>query len=250
MSLKGKVALVTGSSKGLGKVIAFALGEAGASVVFNYANNAETAEATFAEYQKGGGHGILVQADVTTQEGIDHLLARAQAELGGIDILIPNATPDQPQRPIEEYDWDFYQQMIDFFIKSPFLLTQAVVPHMKARKWGRIVNITTEAFEKSVPNFSAYCAAKGGQTGFSRSISTELAPFGITVNIVSPGWVPVERHADDPQEDKDAYLAGIPLGRWGTPADIANAILFFCREESGFITGQTLSVNGGNAQAR
>ena len=96
-----------------------------------------------------------------------------------------------------------------------------------------------------MPNFSAYVAAKGGQVGWTRSMAKELAPFGITVNIIAPGWIPVERHADDPQEDKDAYLADIPAGRWGVPEDVGNTVLYFASEEASFVTGQTLCANGG-----
>ena len=126
----------------------------------------------------------------------------------------------------------------------PLLLAQATLPAMKEKKWGRIINITSEVYAHSVPNFTAYVAAKGGQIGWSRSLAKELAPFGITVNMVAPGWIPVERHEKDPQEFKDAYLATIPAGRWGTPSDVAHAVRFFALEESAFISGQTLHING------
>ncbi len=243
-SLNGHVALVTGSSKGLGKQIAMTLGEAGAKVCFNYANNREKAEATFQEFQAAGGEGMLVRADVTDPEQINKLVDEVETKLGEIDVLVLNATPDQPQKPIEEYDWAFYQSMLDFFIKSPFLLTKAVLKGMKNKKWGRIINIGSEVYQTSVPNFSAYVAAKGGQVGWTRSMATELAPFGITVNIISPGWIPVERHENDPQDSKDAYLAGIPAGRWGVPKDVADAVLYFASEEASFVSGQTICVNG------
>ena len=244
--LNGHVALITGSSKGLGKQIAMTLGNAGAKVCFNYANNTEKAEATFQEFQEAGGEGILVRADVTDPDEIQNLVKEVESKLGEIDILVLNATPDQPQKPIEAYDWELYQQMLDFFIKSPFLLTQAVVKGMKQKKWGRIINIGSEVYQTSVPNFSAYVAAKGGQAGWTRSMATELAPFGITVNIIAPGWIPVERHENDPQEQKDAYLAGIPAGRWGVPQDVADAVLYFASEEASFVSGQTICVNGGH----
>jgi len=172
-------------------------------------------------------------------------VAEVTDRLGPVEVLIPNATPDQPQLPIEEYGWDFYQSMLDFFVKSPFLLARAVLPHMKQAGWGRILNIGSEVYDRGVPNFSAYVAAKGAQRGWTRSMATELAPWSITVNMLSPGWVPVERHEDDPQEEKDAYLAGVPLGRWGVPEDIGAAADFLVSEQAGFITGQTLLVNGG-----
>lgn len=246
-SLAGRVALVTGSSKGLGRAMAMALGAAGAKVAINYFNGKEKAEATFEEYRGRGYEGSLFRGDASDPDGVADLVQRVSAELGGVDILVPNATPDQPHKPIEEYDWAFYQQMIDFFIKSPYLLTKACVGHMKQQRWGRIINISSEVYNCSVGNFSAYVAAKGGQVGFTRSMATELAPFGITVNVISPGWIPVERHEKDPQEEKDAYLETIPMAHWGVPDDVAHAAVYYASEEAGFVTGQTLCVNGGRS---
>ena len=245
LSLDNRVALVTGSSRGLGKAMTLALGKAGAKVAINYFNNQERAEKALAEFEALGAQGMLVRGDVSTESGVAEVCSAVKAELGPIDILVPNATPDQPHKPIEEYDWEFYQSMIDFFIKSPYMITRAILADMKAQKWGRIISITSEVYHRSVAPFSAYVAAKGGQIGWSRSMSRELAPFGITVNTVAPGWVPVERHEKDPQEEKDAYLAEIPMGRWGVPQDVADAVLYFASEEAGFVTGQTLCVNGG-----
>ena len=245
-ALNNHVAIVTGSSTGLGKSIAFTLARQGAKVALNYANNQARAERTFAEFIKAGLEGVMVRCDVTTPEGIDQLYRETESKLGRPDILVPNATCEQPLKPIEEYDWAFYQSMLDFFIKSPFLLTQRGLAHMKKQKWGRIINITSEVFQRSVGNFSAYVAAKGGQIGWSRSMATELAPFGITVNVVAPGWIPVERHEKDPQQMKDDYFKIIPAGRWGVPQDVADAVLYFASPEASFITGQTLCVNGGN----
>jgi 3-oxoacyl-[acyl-carrier protein] reductase len=244
-SLAGHVAIVTGSSTGLGKGIALALGQAGARVAVNYFHNTPRAERAFADFQAAKVQSILVKADVVTEEGVDLLFRETEARLGKPDILVVNATPAQPLRPIEEYDWDFYQTMLDFFVKSPFLLTRRGLPHMKAGKWGRIINITSEVFQRGVAPYSAYVAAKGGQVGWSRSMARELAPFGITVNMVAPGWIPVERHANDAQADKDAYLSLIPAGRWGKPQDVADAVVYFASEEASFVTGQTLCVNGG-----
>jgi 3-oxoacyl-[acyl-carrier protein] reductase len=244
-SLKNRVAVVTGNSTGLGKAIGLALGQAGAKVPVNFANNEERARRTLEEYSQAGIATCLVQSDVTTEEGVEKLFAETERQLGKPDILVPNATCAQPQKPIEEYDWAFYQCMLDFFIKSPFLLARRGLPHMKERKWGRIINITSEVFQRSVAPFSAYVAAKGGQIGWSRSMSRELAPFGITVNMVAPGWIPVERHENDPQAEKDAYQALIPMGRWGMPKDVADAVLYLASDEASFVTGQTICVNGG-----
>ena len=137
--------------------------------------------------------------------------------------------------------------MINFFVKSPFLLTRAVLPKMKERQSGRIISIASEVYEKSVGNFSAYVATKGAQLGWTRSMATELAPWNITVNSVCPGWIPVERHEKDCQKVKDEYLAGIPLNRWGKPQDVANTIQFLTSDEASFITGENIMISGGNS---
>ncbi len=211
-SLAGRTALVTGSSTGLGKAIATCLGLAGARVAMNYANNAARAEAAQAELVAAGVTAGLFRADVTSEVEIDAMFTAVEGSLGPVDIVVVNATPPQPQKPIEDYDWDFYQQMLDFFVKSPYLLARRALPGMKGR---------------------------------SRSMCHELAPFGITVNMIAPGWIPVERHAGDPQTEKDAYLASIPLGRWGTPEDIGWAAVYLASDEAAFVTGQTIAVNGG-----
>lgn len=244
-SLKNRVALVTGSSTGLGKAMIAGLGKAGAKVALNYQNNVARAEASFAELEAAGIEGMLVRGDVTNEAEVGRMVGEISAKLGPVDILVFNATPAQPQMPIEEYSWEFYQQMLDFFIKSPFLLTRACLPHMKSRKWGRIINIGSEVVARAVGNFTAYVAAKGGQNGFNRSLATELAPWGITVNMISPGWIPVERHLNDPEEQKEGYLNLIPLKRWGLPDDVAGATVFLASEAAAFITGQNLHINGG-----
>ncbi len=236
---------MTGSTRGLGRAIALELARRGARVAMNYCGDRAVAERAFAELEAVGGRHCLVRADVTDEAAIAGLVSEAAAKLGPIDILVPNATCPQPIKPIEEYDWAFAQRMVDFFIKSPFLLTKACLPHMKRQRWGRIVHITSEVFDGAWPDFCPYVAAKGGQTGLARSNATELAPWGVTVNMVAPGWVPVERHANDPQEAKDAYVARVPMGHFGTPEDVAAAVAYFANPDAGFVTGQTISVNGG-----
>ncbi|MEK9864351.1 MAG: SDR family oxidoreductase [Verrucomicrobiota bacterium] len=244
-SLEGKVVLVTGSTKGLGRAMAMALGQAGAKVAINYHNDQAKAQTALDHFREAGCQGELFQADVTDESQVNAMVSSIEQTLGSVDVAVINATCDQPHKPIEDYTWSFYQSMLDFFIKSPFLITRAILPAMKRRGWGRIINIGSEVFHLGVPEFSAYVAAKGGQNGWSRSMARELAPFGITVNMISPGWIPVERHDKEPQAWKDAYLPTIPLGRWGVPEDLAGAVTFLASESSSFVTGQNLHVNGG-----
>ena len=243
--LNGRVALITGASKGLGKAMAFGLGRAGAKVAINYANSREHADRTFREFRDAGLHGMLVRADVTDEAEVARMCSEIEAELGPVDIAVYSATGPQPLKPIEEYDWAFYQEMYDFFVKSPFLITRRVLPHMKKQRWGRIVNITSEVFRRGTHPFSAYVAAKGGQTGWTRAMAKELAPWNITVNCVAPGWIPVERHANDPEELKEGYRQLLPGGRFGVPADVAGAVTFLASDAARFVTGADIPVNGG-----
>jgi 3-oxoacyl-[acyl-carrier protein] reductase len=244
--LDGHVALVTGSTRGLGKQIALALASAGARTAMNFANDRATAEAAFAELQRVSRDSSLVQADVTDAASVEMLCREIADTLGPIDILVINATCSQPELPIEEYDWEFFQTMFDFFVKSPVLLMKACLPHMKRQHWGRIVHITSEVVALGTAPFSAYVAAKGGQTGLALSTARELAGSGITVNMLAPGWIPVERHADYSPDAMRQYASRVPAGRMGTPEDVAPTVVYLASEEARFVTGQTLSVNGGN----
>lgn len=225
--------------------MALALAQQGARVAMNFQNNVDVAQSAYAELQAIGGEHCLVRGDVTDEKSIDKMLAEIGDQLGPVDILVPNATCEQPLKKIEEYDWDFFQRMVDFFQKSPFLLTKACLPHMREQQWGRIVHITSEVFPGAWPEFCPYVSAKGGQVGLARSNAREFAPHGITVNMISPGWIPVERHAEASEEDRAEYLADSPGGRFGTPADVAGALLYLVSEEANFVTGTTIDVNGG-----
>ncbi len=245
--LDGRVAWITGSSRGLGRAIAETLAAAGAKTVVNCFASHSAGEAVVEGIRAAGGEAMLVAGNAMDEAEVDRMAGEIEANFGPVDILVANATPFQPMKKLEDYTWAEHESMLEAFVKSPFLLTKRLAPGMKARKDGRIINITSEVYHVSMPEFSAYVAAKGGQIGWSRSMSNELAPHGITVNTVAPGWIPVERHDDVPEADKAGYLTTVPLGRWGKPADIANAVAYFASAEASFVTGQTLIVNGGRS---
>jgi 3-oxoacyl-[acyl-carrier protein] reductase len=248
--LDRRVALVTGSTRGLGKQIATSLAGAGARVAMNFAHDRDNAEAAFLQLQGVSSDCTLVQGDVTDASSVDAMCREVATSLGPIDVLVVNATCSQPELSFEEYQWEFFQTMLDYFVKSPVLLSKACLPHMRRQRWGRIIHVTSEVLALASAPFSAYVAAKGGQTGLALSMARELAGSGITVNMIAPGWIPVERHQGCSQEALDRYSANVPAGRLGAPQDVAAAVVYLASSEAGFITGQTLSVNGGNTVLR
>jgi 3-oxoacyl-[acyl-carrier protein] reductase len=248
--LDGRVALVTGSTRGLGKQMALDLAAAGARVAMNYANDRDTAEAAFLELQGVTSDCCLLQGDVTDEASVNRMCRDAASALGPIDVLVVNATCAQPELPFEDYEWDFFQSMLDYFVKSPVLLMKACLPHMKQQGWGRIIHITSEVLAMASAPFSAYVAAKGGQTGLALSTARELAGSGVTVNMIAPGWIPVERHSGCSPEEVTKYARNVPVGRMGTPHDVAPAVVYLASDEASFLTGQTLTINGGHTVLR
>lgn len=244
--LSKRVALVTGASRGLGAAMARKLGACGASVAVNYFGSPDKAKRVVDDIRRGGGNAEAFKADVRDEGEVDRLLRDTQQRFGPIDILVINATGPQPFIKLEELTWRGCLDQLEFFVKSPLLLTRGVVGSMKQRRYGRIINIGSEVLEKGVPEFSNYVSAKGAQLGLTRSWAMELAEFGVTVNLVAPGWIPTERHDNDPQDMKDAYAKNVPMGHMGDHEDVAEAVAFLASDAAKFITGQKLSVNGGN----
>lgn len=245
--LNNRVALVTGASRGLGKEMAIKLGACGARVAVNYFGSAERAAQVVRQIEENGGQAKAFQADVRDEAEVARLVSEIKEQFGDIEILVINATGVQPFFKVEDLNWRLCLDQLEFFVKSPLLLVQAVVGPMKEKRAGRIINIGSEVFEKGVPKFANYVSAKGAQLGLTRSWAMELASWGITVNHVSPGWIPTERHAEDSQESKDEYAAAVPMGHMGDPVDVAEAVAFLASDGAKFITGQKLSVNGGNS---
>jgi len=241
----GRVALVTGSSRGLGSAIARRLARDGFSVAVNSASDTALAEAVVSGIRASGAAAAAFTADVTDEGEVEGLVGAVTKDLGPIDVLVLNATGPQPEAALLQVEWEEHASQLDFFVKSPVLLGRAVIPGMKARGWGRIVQIDSEIADQPPPGRSAYATAKSAQIGLTRSWARELAPLGITVNSVAPGFIPVERHADVGEEIRRHYVETVPTGRFGTPEEVAHAVSFFASDEAGFVTGQRLAVNGG-----
>ena len=243
----GRVALVTGSSRGLGATIARRLAHDGLAVAVNGRRGDRQAPKVARSIQDDGGVAEAFCADVTDQQQVAELVAAITGRFGPVDVLVLNATGPQPEAAVTQVAWADHLAQLNFFVKSPVLLGGAVLPGMQARRYGRIVHIDSEVADQPPPGRSAYATAKSAQIGLTRSWARELAPSGITVNTVAPGFVPVERHADVPADIRKAYLASVPAGRMGTPGDIAHTVSFLASEDAGFITGQRIVVDGGRS---
>jgi 3-oxoacyl-[acyl-carrier protein] reductase len=192
-----------------------------------------------------GGIAEAFPADITDEFEVVQLVGDIVDRLGPVDVLVVNATGPQPEGRLSDVSWQDHLAQLDFFVKSPVLLGRVVLPSMRARHYGRIIHIDSEVADRPPPGRSAYVTAKSAQIGLARSWASEVAPFGITVNTVAPGFIPVERHVDVSAVTRDAYVATVPAGRMGTPDDIAHAVSFLASEGAGFITGQRIVVDGG-----
>ncbi|MGA7158856.1 MAG: SDR family oxidoreductase [Acidobacteriaceae bacterium] len=241
-----RVALVTGASRGLGAAMAVALAEAGHRVAVNYFERAARAEDLCAGLRARGLVAQAFQADVRSEADVARLVAEVEAALGAIEVLVVNATGHQPQMSIEQQTWQAYLDQMEFFVKSPLLLLQAVLPGMKARGFGRVIQIGSEVVELGNARFANYVAAKGAQLGQTRSWARELGTAGITVNLVAPGWIPTERAFEATQADKDAYVTGVAMKRMGVAEEVGKVVAFLAGEGASFVTGQKIAVNGGN----
>ncbi len=248
----GHVALVTGASGWIGGGIARHLAAAGIKVAVHYNRRREAAQAVVDAIAGTGGVACTVSGDVTDEAAVRAMVDAASAQLGPVDILVNNAVRNGvPWRAIEDQRWEHYLAHLEAFLKAPLLLLQAVLPGMKDKAFGRVVNIGSEVFDLGDGVNAHYVSAKGAMVGLTRSWATELGPFGITVNSVVPGWTARESHGLDHGEPTDKlrdYLKDVPVPRIGTPDDIGAAVAYLCGEGAGFVTGQRLSVNGGKTR--
>jgi len=240
-----KVALVTGASRGLGVSIAKTLARDGWAVAVNYARDDANAALCVGEIEAAGGKAELARFDITDEEAVRSGIRRIDTEIGAVDLIVNNATGVQPDLSIMEQTWDDHLGQLVFFVKAPLLLLQAVLPDWRKRKSGRIINIGSEVVDIGNARFGHYVAAKSAMVGLTRSWAQELGPDGITVNLVAPGWIPVERHSDVDQASLEQYRLQVPLGKMGKPDDISAMVAFLASEKASFITGQTFTVNGG-----
>jgi 3-oxoacyl-[acyl-carrier protein] reductase len=236
--LAGQIALVTGGSRGIGRAVALALARAGADVAVIYQSREGEAHDTRAGIAALGRNALMVQADVSKRREAARMVETVQRDLGNVTILVNNAgiTRPQPLEEITEQDW---HDLIDANLTSAFLVTQAVLPSMRARKWGRIVNLSSVAAQLGGVVGPHYAASKAGLLGLTHSYAALLAKEGITVNAIAPALIATEMVTTNPRARADL----IPVGRFGTPDEVADAVVMLAK--NGYITGQTINVNGG-----
>jgi len=245
-----RVALVTGGGGGIGRAICQRLAKEGMDVVVAYHGRADRAEATVEaiEALDAPGRAVAIQADLATTDGAAALAKRAAQAFGPIDVLINNASPTIGAKPFAELTWSDIQAHLDVQVKAAFLLSQACLPPMAERGWGRIVNITSQVTEGApTPTWTAYAMAKSALATLSRYLAAEAGPSGVTVNCVAPGMTETALSGGIPEKAQLIVARQTPMRRLATPDDIAAAVAHLASPEAGFITGHTLSVNGGMA---
>ena len=244
MLLEGKVALVTGGSRGIGRAIAIRLAQEGAKVAVNYAGNQAAAEEVKSIIEAQGGTALLVQTNVADSVAAAEMVARVHAELGGLDILVNNAGITRDTLLVRMKDEDF-DAVISTNLKGIYACTKAAAKFMTKQRSGRIVNLSSVVGEIGNVGQTNYAAAKAGVIGFSKAAAKELAPRGITVNVIAPGFIDTDMTAVLKDCIREKLVESIPLGALGKPEHVADAVLFLVSEAASYITGQTLNVDGG-----
>ncbi len=244
MRLKEKIALVTGASRGIGKAIALHLAEEGAQIIINYAKNSEKAKEVVAAVESTGGKALAMQADVSCWQEVEKMVDSIYEKFGRIDILVNNAGVNRDELLIsmEKKDWD---AVINTNLGGLFHCTKAVAKYMMIQKNGRIINMSSVAGERGGRGQSNYAASKGGVNAFTRSVAMELAPKKITVNAIAPGVIETEMSSTVIRRAKDFILNSVALKRLGQPEEIAKVVAFLASDDSSYITGEVIRVDGG-----
>ena len=246
LALDGRVALVSGASRGIGKAIAMELAQRGAAIAVNYIKSAQAAEQVVDQIASHNGKAIAIQSDVSEFQQAQDLVKTTIESLGGLDILVNNAgiTRDKLIMMMSEQDWDDVQNIN---LKSTFNCSKAAIRHMMRKRYGRIINITSVAGQMGNPGQTNYSASKAGQIGFTKALAREVASRNITVNAVAAGYIETDIWSTVPEEARQTALSLIPLGRKGLPEEIAYAVAFLASDQAAYITGQVLGVDGGMA---
>jgi 3-oxoacyl-[acyl-carrier protein] reductase len=246
MLLANKVAMITGAARGTGAGIARVFAREGACVVINQVKDEGNPQRVLEEIQAAGGKVLLVKADITTEMQVRDMVKKAEEVFGKVDILVSNYASGIPRKSFQETSWGEWQEQIDTTVKAAFLCSQAVLPGMKARRWGRIISVNTIGIHQPSPHYHGYTAAKTAMIGFTRNLAVEVGQFNITVNIISPGLTLTEEvRAVLTPESQEKHEKQVPLRRSGAVEDTANAALFFASELGSFVTGHYLPVCGG-----
>lgn len=248
MNLQGKVALVTGSSQGIGQMIATCMAQAGADIVIDYRSHPDGAKETLAKVEAAGRRGHIVQADLSTIADIRQLVSEGIQHFGKLDILVNNAGVDGKNADFWNITEADYDTVLNINLKGTFFTTQAFVQHLiETQRTGKIINISSTHEEMAFPHFTSYCASKGGVKMMMRNLAVELGPLGITINNIAPGAIetPINARLLHDLVKLNSLQQNIPLGRLGNPGDIAPMVIFLASSAADYVTGATFYVDGG-----
>ena len=246
MLLAKKVALVTGASRGIGRAIALEMAQEGADIIVNYNRSQEKANEAARAIEATGRRALVVKADVSRATDVEEMRRLVVQEFGGVDILVNNAGIDCHLK-FWEMDQTEWTRVLNVNLDSVFLCSKTFTPEMRARKWGRIINISSIVAFTGTDHEAHYGASKAAVVGLTKSLALELAPYNITVNAIAPGWIETDMTSNVTGDEKRKALEFVPLGRFGRPEDVAHAAVFLASDKASYITGQTIHVNGGEA---
>lgn len=246
LTLEGRVALVTGSSRGIGEAIALRLAQEGAKVAVNYHTGEEAAARVVEAIAASGGDAVSIGADVSREDQVNTLVKRVLEHWQKLDILVNNAgiTRDRLLLRMSSQDWD---EVLNVNLRGAYMCTRAALPHMVRRRHGRIVNVSSVVGLSGNPGQANYAASKAGLIGLTKAVAREVASRNITVNAVAPGYIVTDMVQNLPEEVQKSVLGHIPLARFGAPEDVAEAVAFLCSDGAGYITGQVIGIDGGLA---